>query len=63
MLGRDEAAGVVRDPIGSAVITSAYGLAEDGLMAETQTALWLSVGLLVIALIVGLVRVILGRRG
>lgn len=63
VLGRDEAAGVVRDPIGSAVITSAYGLAEDGLMAETQTALWLSVGLLVIALIVGLVRVILGRRG
>lgn len=63
VLGRDEAASVVRDPIGSAVVTSAYGLAEDGLMAETRLALWVSGGLLVIALIVGLVRVILGRRG
>jgi len=63
VLGRDEAASVVRDPIGSAVVTSAYGLAEDGLMAETRLALWVSGGLLAIALIVGLVRVILGRRG
>lgn len=63
VLGRDEAASVVRDPIGSAVVTSAYGLAEDGLMAETRLALWVSGGLLVTALIVGLVRVILGRRG
>ncbi|WP_353508114.1 hypothetical protein [Intrasporangium sp.] len=63
VVGRDEAAGVVRDPIGSAVVTAAYGLAEDGLMTEARTALWLSAGLLLIALIVGLVRVILGRRG
>ncbi len=63
VVGRDEAADVVRDPIGSAVITSAYVLAEDGLMAETRIALGVSVGLLAIALIVGLVRVILGRRG
>ena len=32
-------------------------------MAGTRPALWVSVGLLAIALIVGLVRVILGRRG
>jgi hypothetical protein len=63
VLGRDEAADVVRDPIGSAVVTSAYGLAEDGLMAETRIALWVAVVLLATALIVGLVRVILGRRG
>ena len=63
VFGRDEAADVVRDPIGSAVVTSAYGLAEGGLMAETRIALLVSVGLLLIALIVGLVRVILGRRG
>ena len=63
VFGRDEAADVVRDPIGSAVVTSAYGLAEGGLMAETRIALLVSVGLLLIALIVGLGRVILGRRG
>lgn len=63
VLGRDEAADVVRDPIGSAVVTAAYGLAEDGLMAGARIALWVSVGLLAIGLIVGLVRVIPGRRG
>ena len=62
-LGRGEAADVVRDQIGSAVVTSAYALAEDGLMAETRIALWVSVALLAFALIAGLVRVISGRRG
>lgn len=63
VLGRGAAEGVVPDPIGSAVITAAYRHAEDGLMAEARLALWVSVGLLAVALIAGVMRVILGRRG
>ncbi len=63
VLGRGAADSVVSDPIGSAVVTSAYRVAEDGLMAEARLALWISAGLLAIALIVGAVRVIVGRRG
>ncbi|MDV3221380.1 hypothetical protein [Intrasporangium sp.] len=63
VLGRNAAEGVVPDPIGSAVITSAYHLAEDSLMAEARLTLWVAVGMLAVALIAGLVGVILGRRG
>jgi hypothetical protein len=63
VVGRGAADGVVSDPIGSAVVTSAYRLAEDGLMAEARVALWVSAALLAVALIVGVVRVISGRRG
>lgn len=63
VLGRSSAEGVVSDPIGSAVITSAYRLGEEGLMADARLALWVSVGVLVVALIAGLLRVILGHRG
>lgn len=61
--GGAAAATVVADPIGSAVVTSAYGLAEDGLMAEARLALWASAALVAAAVIIGIVRVIVGRRG
>ncbi|GAA6525097.1 hypothetical protein [Intrasporangium sp. DVR] len=63
VLGRDASTEVVADPIGSAVVAAAYRHAEDGLMAEVGLALWVSAGLLAIALAAGVVRVIFRRRG
>jgi hypothetical protein len=58
--GRPAAGEVVADPIGSAVVSSAYRVAEDGLMADARLALIVCGALVVVA---GLLRVILGRRG
>jgi hypothetical protein len=63
VVGRGGAETVVADPIGSAVVSAAYALAEDGLMAQTRLALWGSVALLAVAVILGLMRVIVRRRG
>lgn len=63
VLGRDASADLVPDPVGSAVISAAYQHAEDGLLGATALALWVSAGLLSVAVILGVTRVIFGRRG
>lgn len=63
VLGRGAAGGVVTDPIASAVVDATYRLAEDGLMAQAQLALWIGAGLVGVAIVLGLAGVILRRRG
>ncbi|MDC5697596.1 hypothetical protein OO014_10030 [Intrasporangium calvum] len=63
VLGREASIGVVPDPVGAAVIAAAYRHAEDGLLGAAALALWVSAGLLAMAVIVALTRVILRRRG
>lgn len=61
--GRGSAAHVVADPTGAALLSAAYGLAEDGLMADVRLAGWVSAALVAAGLVAGAFGVFRGRRG
>lgn len=63
VIGRTPVDGAVADKTGAAIVSAAYGMVEDGLMGQARLALVVSGGLVAVAAVAGLVRVVTARRG